>query len=212
MHTLDTYKRLFTDKDIIDALSSKDSEYISKTLEKCKETLLEANANAHFNKLKTTNAHNLYIDVMNALYRVETNNHKEGIISDFTNNAMRDIKTDKDITFVQRFKKYIGKFRYLMGNHEANFMEKHVVDNIKDGKNFIEYSPLIQTDNSKAIMIAQSPVEYARSAAIRKYNNQKWGRIIGGILGSVLAVTLLAQFSFGKIRNPQNIQKQVKDD
>ena len=214
MHTLDTYKRLFTDKDVLNALSSKKPNYICEVLEKCKDTLLETNANAHFNKLDTKNAPGLYIDVMNALYRVETNNHKEGIISEFTNNAMKDIKTDKDISFVQRFKKYIGKFRYLMGNHKTNFMESHMVDvDIEEGsKNYIEYSPLIQTNNSKSAITGQSPVEYARNAAIRKYNNQKWGRIIGGILGSVLAVTLIAQFGFGKLRNPKNLQKQVKDD
>ena len=80
------------------------------------------------------------------------------------------------------------------------------------GDGLIEYTPYVATNTSKASLIAQNPVEFVQQAAGRKYNNQKWARIIGGILGGTLAVTLLAQFSFGKIRNPHNIQKQVNND
>ena len=207
MHTVDTYKRLFTDKDVVNALLTKDSAEIEKVLEKCKETILKADANAHFTKLNTEGANKLYIDVMNALYRVNEGNKGEGIISSFSEDALRGINTTEGLTFTQRFKNYIGKFRYLIGNHKARFMDAHVLDNTT-----IEYNPYAATNTSKASLIAQNPVEFVQQAAGRKYNNQKWARIIGGILGGTLAVTLLAQFSFGRIRNPHNLQKQVNND
>ena len=43
-------------------------------------------------------------------------------------------------------------------------------------------------------------------------SKQKWLRIASGIGGAVFGTAILAQFGFGKIRNPQNIQKQVNDD
>ena len=70
---------------------------------------------------------------------------------------------------------------------------------------------MAQTPGAKSDLIGQDLVEYVRKAAGRKYSTLKWAKIVGGILAGVAGVTLLAQFSFGKIRNPHNIQKQVND-
>ena len=65
---------------------------------------------------------------------------------------------------------------------------------------------------SKFNLIAQSPVDMIKKGAEQRYGNQKWLRIAGTIGAIVLSCTVLTQFAFGKIKNPQNIQKQVNDD
>ena len=61
-------------------------------------------------------------------------------------------------------------------------------------------------------LVGQTPVDMAKGAAARRFATQKWVRIIATITGSVFGVALLAQLGFGKLSNPQNLQKQVNDD
>ena len=61
-------------------------------------------------------------------------------------------------------------------------------------------------------LIGQTPVDMAKGAASRKYATQKWVRIISTITGSVFGLAILAQFGFGRVSNPQNVQKKVNSD
>ena len=48
----------------------------------------------------------------------------------------------------------------------------------------------------------------SKGTAARKYITQKWFKIIGSIAAATVGVAVLAQFGFGKIRNPQNVEKK----
>ena len=80
------------------------------------------------------------------------------------------------------------------------------------GKLESKYSQDSLTRMAKFNLVAQDPVTMVRKAAGRKYGSALWLRKASIIGASVLGAAILAQFSFGKIKNPQNIKKQVSDD
>ena len=61
-------------------------------------------------------------------------------------------------------------------------------------------------------LISQTPVDFVKNAADRRYGTQKWLRIVSAIGASVIGATVLAQYGFGKLKNPHNLMKQVSDD
>ena len=66
---------------------------------------------------------------------------------------------------------------------------------------------------AKFNLVAQTSVDTVKNAAARRYGNQKWLRIASAIGGTVLGATVLIPlFTFGRIRNPHNMKKQVSDD
>ena len=61
-------------------------------------------------------------------------------------------------------------------------------------------------------MVGQSPVDFIKGASKNQYGTQKWLRIVGTITASVFGLALLAQLGFGKLNNPQNLKRQVKEN
>ena len=210
IHTADAYKRLFADGNLPKELSSKDSEYIKTVLEKCRETLLKANSSEHFNKLYTVNAGDLYKDVMTMLYELSPEDKFKGVISEDTKSVLKKYNSPEKGNLLSRFEGFIAKFRNIIGNDKTEFTKEltHNFDNMSEA-----YSRIAQTEAAKANLAGlQNMTEYIKNAAGRRYNTNKWLRTMFGIAGVTIAAALSAQFAFGKIRNPHNIKKQVKNE
>ena len=106
-----------------------------------------------------------------------------------------------------RFQNYIAKIKTVIANNRTDFTKPHHILN-ENASNIYKQGETTLT--SIYNLVGQSPVEFVRKAAERRYAPTKWLRIMTTILGSVVGVAVLAQFTFKKIRNPQNMQKQVK--
>lgn len=135
----------------------------------------------------------------------------EGVVSEEIIKAFGE-----ESTLLDRFKKHIAHFKDIVGNWTGDKTKiKHII-NIEENpaESFItnNYHPDVTTPKSFFNIIGQSPVDMVKGAAKRRYSQQKWLRIMYGIAGTTVGATLLAQFFFGKINNPHNIQKQVKHE
>jgi len=193
LHTLDMFKR--------DIPANEYEKHLNETL---KEVLLQATSADHTLKLNTDNNPKYYQDLMAEGWAKP--------VQDSTKNAMEAAGDITKGNVYKRFNKYLERFRDIMGQSETDFKKpSHRFG--KSGEKFRKsYSPDSNTLMQKFNLIAQNPVDFFKKAAKTRFENQKWLRIASGIGGTVIAATVLAQFSFGKIKNPHNIQKQVNDD
>lgn len=191
LHMLDTYKR-----------PEADGEYAKSILAKGKEAILSATSSDHTMKLNTINNPEYYKDIMRTVW--DSNNIQES-----TKEAMK-VSSDLSTGDVSgRFAKYLKRFQDVIGNNNIDFTKPY---HIIDGNAPKQYTKSEITRMSKFNLVAQNSVDLVKNAAERRYGNQKWLRIASAIGGTVVGATILAQFGFGKIRNPHNIEKQVSDD
>ncbi len=190
LHALDVFKREIP-KD----------EYGKHLNAALKDILLQATSADHTLKLNTENNPKYYQDLM-----------AEGWTKALNDTTKKSIQSAGDVTkgsVYERFVKYIERFRNIMGQNNIDFKKPgHRFG--KEIKNF--YGPDSITLMQKFNLVAQNPIDFFKKAAKTRFENQKWLRIASGIGGVVIGATVLAQFSFGKIKNPHNIQKQVNDD
>ena len=191
LHVLDFFKREVP-KD----------EYGKHLNEVLRSVLLQAASADHTLKLNTDNNPNYYIDLMKEGWDRPVQKQTEDMVKAVGNDVTRG-----DI--FGRFLKYLKRFRDIMGQNDIDFK--------KPGHRFGEeleklYSPDSQTMMQKFNLVAQNPVDFFKKAAKTRFENQMWLRKASKIGGIVIAATVLAQFSFGKVKNPHNIQKQVNDD
>ena len=201
LHTLDLYKR-----------NIPTSEYDKKLLDMGKSALLGASVTDHMLKLNTLNNPELYKDFMRTIWNVEGDARDikaKGHIEEATARALSKFEDIKAGNIGERFQHYITKFRNIVGNNSIDFTKP---EHILDSEALRGYAKEAKTRNSTFNLIAQSPIEMIRKAADRRYGYQKWVRKAAAICGTIVGATVLAQFCFGKIRNPHNMQKQVKDD
>ena len=153
-------------------------------------------------KLNTVNNPEYYKDIMRTVW--DSNNIQES-----TKEAMK-LSSDLSTGDVSgRFAKYLKRFQDVIGNNDIDFTKPY---HIIDGNAPKQYTKSEITRMSKFNLVAQNSVDLVKNAAERRYGNQKWLRIASAIGGTVVGATILAQFGFGKIRNPHNIEKQVSDD
>ena len=195
IHTMDYYRR-----------GLPNSGYAREIAEKGRETLLAATSSNHTLKLNTVNNPELYKDVMKNVYN--------GELDEATKTAMSKSTNANTGNMLERFQKYIERFRDVIGNNDIDFQKpEHILGvDAKDNKIINKYTQDSLRRKSKFDLIGQNVVDTFRKGAERRFNTQKWLRAASAIGASVLGVTLLAQFSFGKIKNPHNIKKQVSDD
>ena len=123
--------------------------------------------------------------------------------------ALEDFNPVSKGQILERYQYYLSRFKNLIANDYTDFTK---TEHIIDGNKRSMYASSTRTNRALYDLIAQSPVDLLKGAAKNQYGTQKWLRIVGGIAGSVVGVTLLAQLGFGKLRNPQNLQKQVTND
>ena len=190
LHALDIFKRQIPEGAY--------DKHLNETL---KDILLQATSADHTLKLHTDNNPKYYQDLM-----------KEGWTKQLQDSTRRAISAAGDITkgnVYERFKKYLKRFSDVMGQDEIDFKKPaHRFGEALEKLYGVDSTTMMQKFN----LVAQNPIDFFKKSAKTRFENQKWLRIASGIGGVVLGATVLAQFSFGKIKNPHNIQKQVNDD
>lgn len=177
------------------------TEYEKEVLKKGKDMLLSADSSQFTMKNNTINNPEFYKDVMNRIW--------DGKVSESMTKGMENYNEVTKGNVLNRFQKYITRFKDVIGNNNIDFTKpNHVLDSSALNK----YTKSSKTRMAKFNLIAQNPVDFARKAAQRRYGNQKWLRMAATIGGAVIGGTVLAQLGFGKIKNPHNLKKQVSND
>jgi hypothetical protein len=191
LHTLDFFKR----ETPVDG-------YQKDLNKKIKDVLLTATSSDHTLKLDTLHNPELYKDIFYVGW--------DRGIQDATSKAMGEGSIETG-SIRDRFLSYMKRFRDVMGNNDIDFMQpEHLLNNSNEMGSKYTYES--QTRMQKFNLVAQNPLDFFKKASKTRFENQKWLRIASAIGGTVLAGTILAQFAFGKVKNPHNIQKQVSDD
>lgn len=175
--------------------------YCKEVFNKGKEAVFNATSSQHMLKLNTVNNQELYRDIIRTTW-------KDGVEKS-TSDAMAETKGIAKGDILERFQKYITRFKDIIGNNDIDFTKpEHYLN--KDDLN--KYRKSNKTRINKFNLVAQSPVDMLSQAAEKRYSTQKWMRIVSVIGGVTLGVTVLAQMFFGKLTNPQNLRKQVSHD
>lgn len=190
IHTLDMYKR----KVPADAYK----KHLNETV---KNILLKATSADHTLKLHTDNNPKYYQDIMKTGWEEATETSTKKALETAGKISKGDV--------AERYAKYLQRFIDIMGQNDIDFKKPgHRIGRAINDFYGVESNTRMQKFN----LVAQNPIDFFKKAAKTRFENQKWLRIASGIGGAVLLATVLAQFGFGKIKNPQNIQKQVSDD
>ena len=208
LHTMDVFRRLNNEEEFKQFSQRKD--YLDKIKELMISTSTKADAASQFTKLGIKEKL-LYWDLMDTLYKVEGNEvnlKRKGYVTNATKEALEKGKNAQSARIVDSLQYFIARMLNLVKNNTNTLITDRLAQNYNDA---LIFSRGARTDSAIAKLIALNPVALLRGAAERKYSTQKWVRIIGGITAAVLSGTVLAQFCFGRIRNPQNVKKQVKD-
>ncbi len=194
IHALDVYKREIPK-----------GEYEKALNQTIKDVLLGASAADHAQKLHTINNPQYYWDIINKGWA-------NGIQNE-TKKSMEAFDTDKKGDILKRFEDYLEKIRSSIGRNEGDFTKPdHKILGKLDEVLSRKYAPSSISNLKNFNLVAQNPIDFFKKASKIRFENQKWLRTASAIGGVVLAGTVLAQFCFGKIKNPHNIQKQVNDD
>ena len=205
-HTMDFYNR-----------EAPVSEYDKELVKRGKEVLLEATSSDNTLKVNTTNNPELYKDLFRKVWKLDDKanesikdvTQKKGWLTEATKKGLSESASLENGDVAGRLERYINRFRNIIGNNDIDFTQLEHNLNPDDLR---QYSKSSKTRMQKFNLVSQNPVEFVKKAAERKYGTQKWFRIVSTIGAAVLAGTVVAQFAFGKIKNPQNIEKQVEDD
>jgi len=194
LHVLDFYKHP----------TEKLDEYGKHLNSTVKDVLLGATSTDHVLKLHTENNPLYYKDLMNTGW--------ETPIEKATETAMKKAGDIEKGDVYERFKRYLKRFKDVIGNSDIDFYkpDHRFEQELKDFRK--EYGADSTTRLQKFNLIAQNPIDFFKKASKTRFENQKWLRTASAIGASVLGATLIAQFFFGKIKNPHNIKKQVSDD
>ena len=193
LHLLDFYKN-FQDTTC--------SNYDKELIRRGKDVLLGATSADHTMKLSTGSNAELYKDLILKVW-------DEGKVSEEMQNALKKHESMTEGNLKKRFESYIKRFKDIIGNNNLDFTKP---DHTIDMGALNNYTKPSKTRMSKFNLVSQTSIEVVQNAAKRRYGNQKWARLASIICGSVLGGTILAQFCFGKIKNPHNIEKKVSDN
>lgn len=190
LHLFDVYKRPIPE-----------GEYEKALLQKGKEALLSGTSSEHTMKLNTINNPTFYKDMMNTVWSQNLQNATKNGLGISQDASTGDVSG--------RLTKYIQRFKDIIGNNKIDFTKPQ---HILDGNAVNQYTKSSKTRMAKFNLVAQNSVDLVKNAAEKQYGNQKWLRIASAIGGTVFGAAILTQFTFGKLRNPHNLQKQVSDD
>ena len=179
-----------------------EGKYEGEVAKISREYLLHGSSSQFTQKFGLINNPELYRDVM-------FNTFDEGKLLDTTTSSFveTDIKTG---SVLDGFKKYMKRVREVIGNNDIDFTKPRHITGGEDINRI--YSQDALTRLSKFNLVAQDPVTMVKKAAGRKYGSALWLRKAAAFGAAVLGVAVAAQFTFGKIKNPHNIKKQVSDD
>jgi len=214
LHLLELNKRFTNIADGSEQLAGlrRSSTEIEQIKEHAKKIVLTGNSTKFTLKNGLLNPQ-LYRDVFNIGWETIGGEHgfkTKGVITSLFKDALEDFNPVSKGQILERYQYYIGKFKDIIANCAIDFTKPHL--HVHD-RVALEYDQQVRTRLSMFNLVGQSPVEMAKGAAGRRYGTQKWVRIVSTATGSVFGIAILAQLCFGKLRNPQNIQKkQVNND
>ena len=209
IHTMDFYKRGLNPE-----LINGDAQYAEMLIKDGKEALLTATATEHTMKLNMVNNPEHYKEVMNTVWKssdeaFEVATKQKGYITEATQKALESNNSIQKGNVADRFTYYITRFKNLIANNPTDFTKpKHILN---EGAREA-YEPMAKTNSALFNLVGKTPVDMAKEGAGKKFLTNKWLRIMGAFTAVVFSGTLLAQFTFGKIRNPHNMKKQVENE
>lgn len=207
IHMFEVYKRATNPKEFAPILNRKTPKYIEDVINLGKEAVIKAGSAAHVLKLNTINAPEFYKDVMKSVWRhtyINNGIHDYGFVTDELKKAGMKLEQARI-----NYQAYITRFREVIANSNVDFTKQgHTYDNLV--KNELTRQ---STSNSAVFnLVGQSPIDMLMKTSKSQYGTKKWFKIVSTVAAGIFGVTLLAQFGFGRLSNPQNLQKQVKDD
>lgn len=213
LEALDVYKRALNPAEYAPEMLSKidGEQYVDDLIKVGKNTILDATCADHITKLNTVSNPHYYKDIINTLFRVETDsitNTTKGVLTNATEEAVGENQRLKNV--IESLKRYIGRFYDIVPNNTS--------DTLKEGTHSLnvdvlkKYDKTVRTNKSIFDLVAQEPTEFLRGAADRRYGSRKWLSIIGGITAGIFAITYLAQLGFGKLNRPYKKETQVNND
>ena len=198
LHTMDFYRRSMDPASI-----SANERLAAEIIKDGKEVLLNASCSDHTMKLHKVNNPTYYKELVNSVWQTsgEAARNEKGFVTEVTKTVLDKHNGIEKGNIKDRFEYYISRFKEIVGNNKTEFMKpKHLLNaNAGNNESLFNY-------------IGKSPVDLVKEGAGRKYITNKWLRIMGAFTAGVFGITLLAQFGFGKIRNPHNIKKQVENE
>ena len=199
LHTFDVYKRSMNPNEFAPNLSDKSKPYIEQIILKGKEALLKATSSKHTLKLDTVNNPLFYKDLMNAIWAFEVGSPRgvkqKGLVENATRQALKDAAAYGDANLLERFQYYISRFRNIVTSNDIDFTKRNHIFNGDVREKFTRSE---KTRSAFFNLIGKTPVDFAKEAANKKYNTQKWVRTVSAIAGSIFGVAVLAQFGFKK--------------
>ncbi len=203
LHTLDFYNRAKNPDELMKYSSVKDINYINKLEMNIKDALMKGSISDYILKLGTENKYE-YRDLYNVGWSAAEEYGKtsqKGIITDSAKKALEKNKTGN---IAERFQKYITKFRNIISNDITDFTRPgHILD-----ENITKiYKDSAKNNEAKFNLVGQSPIEMIQKGAGKVHADRMWLKSVGILTGAVFGITLLAQFSFGKLNNKDNLQK-----
>lgn len=167
-----------------------------------RDFLLSANSSQFTQKFNLTNNPELYRDIMYTTWGDEKLTTETKNVFENADSRLKDV--------LERLQKFIKRTREVMGQNNIDFTKPHHVVSGAGVNDTFAQNDL--TRRSKFDLVAQDPITMVKKASEKKYGNLLWLRRASAIGASVLGVAVLAQFAFGRIKNPHNIQKQVSDE
>lgn len=189
LQTLEFYNRSTNTDNLMKYSSVKDASYVKNLELKIKDALLKGSISDYILKLGVENPYE-YRDLYNVGW-VEVRND---IMVDFADGYNKIVK---------ELNSYITRFKDIIANDRTDFTRpNHIIDATAPNK----YSEMAKTNDAKFNLVAQSPVDMMQKAAGKKHADRMWLRTVGIIVGAVFGITLLGQFSFGRIKNKHNLQ------
>ena len=129
----------------------------------------------------------------------------KGAITD----TLRGIAKDQRLDVIDNYSTYLVRIRESFANSLVDFTKPgYAYDNTILQK--FEESTI--SSSSMFNLLGQSPVDMLRKTTKANFGTKKWFKIVATAAAGVFGATLLAQIGFGKLSNPQNVKKQVKND
>ena len=217
IHTLEVFKRTTSPEEFRALLKNRNNEYVEAIINKAREVLLGATTGQHTTRLNTTNNSNFYKDLFKAVWLiegekagVEYTTKTKGYVTEALKQVFAEFNSMDKGNILDRFQYYINRFKLLIANNPNDFTKE---DTHSINKALRSLFGLTERNNTSIFnLVGKNPIDLIKEGAEHRYGTQQWFKIIGGFTAGVFGLTLLAQFAFGKLSNPQNLKRQVNND
>ena len=212
MHTLDFYKRTMNPESLFVYPNLKNPEYINELVGIGKTDLSEGNINDYILKFNMANSMNyrdlgyiMYPDVAGEYWSTA----QKGLVTEEATAGLTQGKKLKNSNLLERFQKYITRTRNIVMNDKTDFTKPNHILNPYINK---QYNQSARTNEAVFNLVGQSPIDMLQKGASSKFTANKWLKTVGIMTAGIFGITMLAQFTFGKIKSNHISQKKVGHD